>query len=177
MPFKRSQSQYNAIKFWQCISSGAVKLIRLACDGSSVISDLIVLRGGVNPSGAHRLFNLHFCKFLILLVNASGNWKRTKGASVITLYSTHRSWRWNAVFRLLKSVTSHVVFQIGLSGTPAAASCDIREKYLMHSWWFHAVYKPLKAFLADSSSHPCKRSGYCHFACYSRYGGAVRASG
>lgn len=32
-------------------------------------------------SGWRRLFNLHFCKFLILLVNASGNWKRTKCAS------------------------------------------------------------------------------------------------
>ncbi|HCJ9458662.1 TPA: hypothetical protein NV912_004494 [Escherichia coli] len=65
-------------------------MIRLACDGSSVISDLSVLRGVVNASGAHRLFYpaflqvldssserqrrtstfiLHFCKFLILLMN------------------------------------------------------------------------------------------------------------
>ena len=48
MPFKRSQSQYNGLNFWQCICSGMIKLIRLAWNDAAVISDLSVLCGGWN---------------------------------------------------------------------------------------------------------------------------------
>lgn len=48
MPLKRSQSQYNGLKFWQYTWKGKPVLIRLAWNGAAVISDLSVLCGGWN---------------------------------------------------------------------------------------------------------------------------------
>ena len=104
MPFKRSQSQYNGLEFWQYTWKGEPVFIRLAWNGAALISDLSVLRDGVKASGAHRLFNLHFCKFLIL--SNFRHWPKflillctpaaqplcwiVTDATVLNLYSTHQ---------------------------------------------------------------------------------------
>lgn len=45
MPFKRNITHSDGLNFWQCICSGVIRLIRLACNGAAVISDLSVLCG------------------------------------------------------------------------------------------------------------------------------------
>lgn len=51
MPFKRNITHSDGLNFWQCICSGVIRLIRLAWNVAAVISDLSVLRGGMEWHG------------------------------------------------------------------------------------------------------------------------------
>lgn len=93
MPFKRSQSQYNGLEFWQYTWKGEPVFIRLAWNGAALISDLSVLRDGVNASAAHRLFCSAFLQVLDSTSVRQRQLEANKGASVITVNQTPRSQR------------------------------------------------------------------------------------
>ncbi|HCJ5507366.1 TPA: hypothetical protein NUW72_004260 [Escherichia coli] len=69
--------------------------------------------------GGGGCFIPHFCKFLILLVNASGNWKRTKCASDFHGFEHTQITTVESGLRGAEKCNIVAIFQIGLSGTPA----------------------------------------------------------
>lgn len=81
MPFKRNITHPDALNFWQYTWKGEPVFIRLAWNGAALISDLSVLRDGVNASAAHRLFCSAFLQVLDSTSVRQRQLEANKGAS------------------------------------------------------------------------------------------------